>query len=200
MGDSVGGRLGTRPCIRSSTMHCVADFCVIPMGVEAGVSKWIAEAQRVVEKSGLKHEMHGYGTGIEGEWSEVMETIGKVHARLHEVRSGTKYSRFGAHIVSSAYPGAPRTFASAREWTRRGPWRTRSAASRRYSRPRTSEVNCFQILELLLRRRSDKAWAALMPASPARLILPLFRASEHTARGCSESSTKPSGYGPVPCG
>lgn len=43
-------------------MHCVADFCVIPMGVEVGVSKWIAEAQRVVEASGLTYNMHGYGS------------------------------------------------------------------------------------------------------------------------------------------
>ena len=46
---------------RSFEMHCVADFCVIPMGVDAGVSKWIAEAQKVLEKSGLNYEMHGYG-------------------------------------------------------------------------------------------------------------------------------------------
>lgn len=43
-------------------MFCVADFCVIPMGTaEASVSQWIAEAQRVVEKSGLSYKMHGYG-------------------------------------------------------------------------------------------------------------------------------------------
>lgn len=66
-------------------MHCVADFCIIPMGVETGVSKYIAEAQKVLEKSGLKYKLHGYGTGLEGEWVDVMATIEKVHARLHEI-------------------------------------------------------------------------------------------------------------------
>lgn len=34
----------------------LADFCLVPMGVEVSVSKYIAECQRVLEKSGLKYE------------------------------------------------------------------------------------------------------------------------------------------------
>lgn len=37
-------------------MHLTADFCLVPMGVEVSVSKYIAECQRVLEKSGLKYE------------------------------------------------------------------------------------------------------------------------------------------------
>lgn len=34
------------------------------MGVDSiGVTKYIAEVQRVLEKSGLEHKLHGYGTG-----------------------------------------------------------------------------------------------------------------------------------------
>lgn len=55
------------------------------MGVETGVSKYIAEAQKVLEKSGLKYKLHGYGTGLEGEWADVMSTIEQVHNRLHEI-------------------------------------------------------------------------------------------------------------------
>jgi len=33
-------------------MHTIADFCVIPMGVTSSVSQYIAECQRVIEKSG----------------------------------------------------------------------------------------------------------------------------------------------------
>ena len=33
-------------------MHTIADFCVIPMGVTASVRDYVAECQRVIEKSG----------------------------------------------------------------------------------------------------------------------------------------------------
>ncbi|KAK4058900.1 UPF0045 protein M15 [Microbotryomycetes sp. JL221] len=65
-------------------MHAVADFCLIPMGIgEPGVTKYIAECQRVLEKSGLKYQLHGYGTGVEGEYSEVMKVIEACHEAVH---------------------------------------------------------------------------------------------------------------------
>lgn len=87
-------------------MHCVADFCIIPVGVSASVTQYIAEAQRVLEKTGLKvslrnenssrvrrpaadspdqYELHGYGTGIEGDWDDVMTAIKQVHEALHKM-------------------------------------------------------------------------------------------------------------------
>ncbi|KAK9894588.1 hypothetical protein P389DRAFT_98593 [Cystobasidium minutum MCA 4210] len=66
-------------------MKCVADFCLIPMGTEASVTKYIAEAQKVLEKSGLKYELHGYGTNLEGEWSEVMLAIEACHDAVHKM-------------------------------------------------------------------------------------------------------------------
>ncbi|GAA6026996.1 hypothetical protein JCM8097_006026 [Rhodosporidiobolus ruineniae] len=66
-------------------MYCTADICLIPMGVEASVSKYIAEAQRVLQKSGLKYEMHGYGTGIEGEFSKVTAVIEEMHKAVHAI-------------------------------------------------------------------------------------------------------------------
>lgn len=74
------------------------------MGVEASVTKYIAEAQRVLGASGLKFEMHGYGTGLEGEWSDVMRTIEAVHEALHrmgcprvatDIRIGTRVDKHG---------------------------------------------------------------------------------------------------------
>jgi uncharacterized protein (TIGR00106 family) len=52
----------------------------------------------------VQFHMHSYGTGLEGEWSEVMDAIGKVHARLHElgvprcatdIRIGTRTDKHG---------------------------------------------------------------------------------------------------------
>ncbi|GAA5868313.1 hypothetical protein JCM1840_005632 [Sporobolomyces johnsonii] len=66
-------------------MHAVADVCIVPMGTEASVSKYIAETQRVLERTGLKYQLHGYGTGIEGEFSDVMKAIEKCHEALHKM-------------------------------------------------------------------------------------------------------------------
>ncbi|GAA5841567.1 hypothetical protein JCM11251_001263 [Rhodosporidiobolus azoricus] len=86
-------------------MHCVADACIVPMGVEASVSKYVAEMQRVLKKSGLKYEMHGYGTGIEGEFSAVTKVIEEMHEAVHamgcpriasDIRIGTRTDKQGS--------------------------------------------------------------------------------------------------------
>lgn len=41
---------------------------------DVGVSKYIAEVQRVLEKSGLEHKLHGYGTGTLGS-DFIFETV-----------------------------------------------------------------------------------------------------------------------------
>ncbi|KAH8923504.1 hypothetical protein BT69DRAFT_156024 [Atractiella rhizophila] len=66
-------------------MHCTADFCLVPMGTETSVGKYIAECQRVLEKTGLKYELHGYGTGLEGEWTDVMKAIEACHEAVHKM-------------------------------------------------------------------------------------------------------------------
>lgn len=71
-------------------MHAVADFCLIPMGVDSiGVTKYIAECQRVLEKTeGIKFKLHGYGTGLEGEFGVVMKAIEDCHRAYVTVSLG----------------------------------------------------------------------------------------------------------------
>lgn len=66
-------------------MKVIVDFCVIPLGVELSLSPYIAECQRILEAAGLKHELHAYGTNIEGEWEVVMDAIKRCHYRIHEM-------------------------------------------------------------------------------------------------------------------
>lgn len=72
------------------------------MGVETSVTKYIAECQRVLEKTGLTYQLHGYGTGIEGEWQEVMKAIELCHEAVHsmgcprvatDIRIGTRVDK-----------------------------------------------------------------------------------------------------------
>ncbi|PRQ73874.1 MTH1187/YkoF-like protein [Rhodotorula toruloides] len=87
-------------------MHATADFCLVPMGTaDPSVSKYIAECQRVLQKSGLKYELHGYGTGVEGEYSAVMKVIEECHEAVHamgcprvatDIRIGTRVDKQGS--------------------------------------------------------------------------------------------------------
>ncbi len=66
-------------------MKVIVDFCLIPLGVELSLSPYIAECQRILNEMELKHELHAYGTNIEGEWDTVMEAIKRCHSRVHEM-------------------------------------------------------------------------------------------------------------------
>ena len=66
-------------------MNVVVDLCLIPLGVGVSLSSYIAECQKVLKKSGLRHEMHAYGTNIEGEWDKVMQVIKDCHCAVHKI-------------------------------------------------------------------------------------------------------------------
>jgi uncharacterized protein (TIGR00106 family) len=66
-------------------MKVLLDLCVVPLGVGVSVSEYIAACQRVFKGAGLKHEMHMYGTNIEGEWDDVMAAVKKCHEVVHQM-------------------------------------------------------------------------------------------------------------------
>jgi len=68
-------------------MKVLLDLCVVPLGVGVSVSEFIAACQRVFKDAGLKHEMHMYGTNIEGEWDDVMAAVKKCHEVVHQMGS-----------------------------------------------------------------------------------------------------------------
>ena len=83
-------------------MKVLLDLCVVPIGVGVSVSKYIAACQHVLKEAKLKHEMHMYGTNIEGEWDEVMAAVNKCHEVVHQmgvpristtIRLGTRTDR-----------------------------------------------------------------------------------------------------------
>lgn len=66
-------------------MKVIVDLCVVPMGVGVSVSKHVAECQNVLQEAGLKHQLHAYGTNIEGDWDEVFAAIKQCHERVHAI-------------------------------------------------------------------------------------------------------------------
>lgn len=66
-------------------MNVIMDLCVVPLGVGVSVSKYVVACHQVLEKAGLKTQLHAYGTNIEGEWDEVMEAVKVCHTKIHEM-------------------------------------------------------------------------------------------------------------------
>ena len=83
-------------------MNVLIDVCVVPMGVGVSVSKYVVECEKIFAEAGLNHQMHSYGTNVEGDWDEVMAAIKKCHETVHEmgaprigttIRLGTRTDR-----------------------------------------------------------------------------------------------------------
>ncbi len=66
-------------------MNVMVDICIVPLGVGVSVSDYIVECQRIFEKANLSHEMHPYGTNVEGEWDKVMAAVKACHEKVHEM-------------------------------------------------------------------------------------------------------------------
>ncbi|KAG1751251.1 uncharacterized protein EDB91DRAFT_1045774 [Suillus paluster] len=87
-------------------LYAVANFFLIPIGTgQSSVAEYIAECHRVLEKPGLTFKVRmsiGYGTNLEGPWSEVSKAIHDCHAAVHakgaprvatDIRIGTRVDR-----------------------------------------------------------------------------------------------------------
>jgi uncharacterized protein (TIGR00106 family) len=83
-------------------MKVLVDVCVVPMGVGVSVSKYVAECEKIFAAAGLSHQLHAYGTNVEGDWDEVMGAIKKCHEVIHDmgaprigttIRLGTRTDR-----------------------------------------------------------------------------------------------------------
>jgi len=66
-------------------MNVLVDICVVPMGVGVSVSRYVVECQKIFDAAGLNHQMHSYGTNVEGEWDAVMAAVKQCHQKMHEM-------------------------------------------------------------------------------------------------------------------
>ena len=66
-------------------MKVIMDLTVSPFGVGLSVSKYIAVCHEIIEKAGLKSNLHAYGTNIEGEWDAVFRVVKECHDTLHKM-------------------------------------------------------------------------------------------------------------------
>jgi len=66
-------------------VNVIMDLCVVPVGVGVSVSRYVAACERVLQEAGLSHQLHAYGTNIEGDWDEVFAAVKRCHAVVHEM-------------------------------------------------------------------------------------------------------------------
>lgn len=66
-------------------MKVIMDLCVVPIGVGVSVSEYVVACHQILKKTGLKTQLHAYGTNIEGEWDEVMAAVKLCHEKVHEM-------------------------------------------------------------------------------------------------------------------
>jgi len=66
-------------------MKVILDLCVVPMGVGVSVSKYVAACHEILQKAGLKTQLHAYGTNIEGEWDTVFAAVKECHEHIHQM-------------------------------------------------------------------------------------------------------------------
>jgi uncharacterized protein (TIGR00106 family) len=81
-------------------MHVLVDLSVVPIGVGVSLSKYVAACERVLQEAGLTHQLHAYGTNIEGEWDAVFAAVRRCHEVMHDM---------GAPRVSSTLRVGTRT-------------------------------------------------------------------------------------------
>lgn len=66
-------------------MKAIVELGVVPIGVGVSLSKYIAACENILKDAGLEHQLHSYGTNIEGEWDDVFAAVKKCHEVIHEM-------------------------------------------------------------------------------------------------------------------
>jgi uncharacterized protein (TIGR00106 family) len=64
-------------------MKALAEIQVIPIGTGVSVRAEVRRAHEVIRASGLKVQLHSYGTNVEGELETILDAIKRIHETLH---------------------------------------------------------------------------------------------------------------------
>lgn len=55
----------------------LVEFSISPLGKSESVSRWVARAVDIIDRSGLSYQLGPMGTCIEGEWDQISRVIGR---------------------------------------------------------------------------------------------------------------------------
>jgi uncharacterized protein (TIGR00106 family) len=94
-------------------MKALAEIQVLPLGVGVSVRKEVMRAHELIRRGRLVVQLHAYGTNVEGDLSEVLDAIRRVHETLHaegvvrlvtNVKIGTRTDK-DATLAGKLFPG-----------------------------------------------------------------------------------------------
>ena len=60
----------------------IVEFSIVPIGAGTSLSPFVAECLRIVQESGLKHQLTPMGTVVQGDGAEVMAVVMRCHDRV----------------------------------------------------------------------------------------------------------------------
>ncbi len=66
-------------------MQVNIDLCLVPMGGDVSISREVAACQLIFSQRGLVHQLHAYGTNVEGPWDDVMAAVKACHQQVHDM-------------------------------------------------------------------------------------------------------------------
>ncbi len=66
-------------------MKVIVELGVVPIGVGVSLSKYVAACENILKDAGLEHQLHSYGTNIEGEWDDVFAAVKQCHEVIHQM-------------------------------------------------------------------------------------------------------------------
>jgi len=64
-------------------MRATGEIQVIPIGTGVSVRQQVQLAHGMLADSGLHVELHGQGTNVEGELSDILSAVERIHEALH---------------------------------------------------------------------------------------------------------------------
>ncbi len=81
-------------------MYVIMDIMVSPSGVGLSISPYVAHCQKIFQAANLNHQLHSFGTNVEGEWDEVMAAVKRCHIELHEMGAVriTSHMKLGTRV------------------------------------------------------------------------------------------------------
>ena len=65
-------------------MSVIINFSIFPLDKGDSLSSYVARAIKIIDRSGLPYELTAMGTSIEGEYSEVMDVVGRCFQALEK--------------------------------------------------------------------------------------------------------------------
>jgi len=64
-------------------MKALAEIQVVPIGAGVSVRAQVKRAHALLVESGLRCELHAYGTNVEGELDDIFAAVRRIHETLH---------------------------------------------------------------------------------------------------------------------